>query len=135
MFPPSSNISGLIGHLSSQLTDVELYGDKSPTSATGEKPENSPSSMVISFVYAPTVKAFHACPGFSTQCKIFALGYSAALNSVGLTLPALIKKSRLRPLPSAPDVILSTAPDHEVGLPSLVPYSDEVTAIHMARSA
>ena len=87
--------------------------------------------MSISFEYAPTVIAFHACPGLSTRCSVLASGNGAFSNSFGYTFPALTIKSRFTFSSSAPDVILSTAADHEVGLPSNVLYSGEVTAIQI----
>ena len=87
--------------------------------------------MLTSFEYAPTVIAFHACPGLSTQCNVFASGNDNFPNSSGYTFPALTTKRRFTFSSSAPDVILSTAADHEVGLPSKVLYSGEVTAMHI----
>ena len=44
-------------------------------------------------------------------------------------------KVALSLLPSAPDVVLSIAPDHDEGLPSFVLYDGAVTAMQIALSA
>ena len=72
--PPSNTISGLMGHLLLHVSDVELYGESEPISATGLYPLKAASVISISLEYAPTVMAFHACPGLSTQCNVFASG-------------------------------------------------------------
>lgn len=112
-------ISGFIGHFLFHITDVELYGDNSPTSATGRNPLYKGSVISILLLTAPTVMAFHDCPGFSTLCKTFDSGYLISDNSSGYTFPALIKNNLFSLFSFAPEVILSIAADHDVGLPSL----------------
>lgn len=79
--------------------------------------------------------AFHDCPGFSTLKSVFAVGKSVCDKYESVTFPALTKNSRLTLSSSAPEVIQSNAADQDVGLPSLVLYRSEVTAIQIARRA
>jgi len=46
-----------------------------------------------------------------------------------------MKNNRFASSSPTPDEMLSTAADHDVGLPSLVLYCDDVTAIQMLRFA
>ncbi len=57
---------------------------------------------------------------------MFTFGNPTAPNSVRSTFSELIKKSLFPPLPSAPEVMLSTTPNQEVGLPAMNDTQDKI---------
>ena len=99
----------------SHKIEVELNGDKSPASAIGWNPCIS-SFKVILLVYAPTVNAFQAWAGLSTQCILLASKYPTCLFSSSRVFPADIKN---KVFSSSLYIWLSIDADQEDGLPSL----------------
>ena len=127
--PPSQQISGFIGHVSSHIQEVRLYGQSPPLSAIPSKPSKPSSVVDTSSEYAPIVNTFHACAGLSTGEVRLVPGYGTTLNSFVSTFPALTRRSLLSSSssPTATDSLSSCA-DHDVGEPSVMPPSS-VTAM------
>ena len=134
--PPSSTTSGLTGHCRENGTEVRLCGDSSPRDASGVQPSYPPSSLskATASVYAPTVSAFHAWPGSSMGSTSLRSRCLSSHESASTFPAARRKRRRSRSSPSSRNTIpssvvsmarpaakASTAADHDVGWPSLIP--------------
>jgi hypothetical protein len=97
--------AGRAGSRCSNVTPVVLHGDRSPGCANGCQLSQCGSVISALSVSAPTVSAFHACPGWCTGSTSLRSRCSVA-KWAGSTLPAQIvpaihfRNERVSELPS-----------------------------------